>query len=129
MHVTKLLSAMPFSAIARVAVITLGLSIVGGSGWAGSISVGDATGRNNYLGSLNNMVSGLTSLSDFYLARSDGQTTGITLNYNPGEDTAKVTGVEGFTAADADWARPLAWAERYDHDEIVTLLREVGATA
>jgi len=30
--------------------------------------------------------------------------------------------------ADADWARPVAWAERYGHDEIVTLLREAGAT-
>lgn len=94
-----------FSAISLAAAITGGLALSGSNGWAGSITVGDATGRNNYLGSLNNMVSGLTSLSDYYLARSDGQSTGITLNYNPGEDVANVTGVEGYTVADADWAR------------------------
>ena len=31
----------------------------------------------NYLGSLNSMVDGLTSLSQFYLDRSGGQITGI----------------------------------------------------
>jgi len=28
---------------------------------------------------------------------------------------------------DADWARPLAWAERYEHTQVVALLRERGA--
>ena len=72
---------------------------------AGTITVADGTGRTNYLGSLDNMVGGLTSLSQFYLGRQGTRTTGIELIYNPGEDIANVSGTVGFTLKDADWAR------------------------
>ncbi len=97
MHLTKLFCA---------AVLVAGMiAALPGTGSAGSITVDGATGRNNYLGSLNTMVSGLTSLSQFYLDRQGTPTTGIELIYNPGEDVANVSGTEGYTLADADWAR------------------------
>ena len=78
MHLTKLFCA---------ALLVAGMiAALPGTGSAGSITVDDATGRNNYLGSLNTMVSGLTSLSQFYLDRQGTPTTGIELIYNPGED-------------------------------------------
>ena len=80
-------------------------SLITAPALAGSATVGNATGRDNSLGGLNSMVDGLTSLSQFYLDRSGGQLTGIQLNYNPDDDVANVTGKQGFTVADADWAR------------------------
>ena len=80
-------------------------SLITAPALAGLATVGNGTGRDNYLSSLNGMVNGMTSLSQFYLDRSGGQLTGIQLNYNPDDDVANVTGKQGFTVADADWAR------------------------
>ena len=97
MYLTKLLSA--------TLLVACMIGAMPATVSAGTITVNDATGRNNYLGSLDNMVTGLTSLSQFYLDRQGAQTTGLTLTYNPGEDIANVSGTEGYTLADADWAR------------------------
>ena len=71
MNFTKLFGAPAMAACMMVA-IPLAAS-------AGTITVNNATGRDNYLGSLDNMVGDLTSLSQFYLDRQGAQTTGIAL--------------------------------------------------
>jgi hypothetical protein len=72
---------------------------------AGSITVDSATGRTNYLASLDSMVSNLRGLSQTYLNRGVTGFTGIELTYDPSLDQSLMYGTKGFTQADADWAR------------------------
>ena len=72
---------------------------------AGSIAVDSATGRTNYLASLDSMVSNLRNLSQTYLNRGVTGFSGIELTYDPSLDQSLMYGTRGFTQADADWAR------------------------